>query len=491
MMEEVLYGCDVMPSAIHITGSTLSGIEPSVSFESSRLYTMPYGRQKDGSVKVGSLELLQASETMTLFNTSDPAMRTGSAGEETSAQILVDVQDGGFDMVIMNPPFTRNTTKEGAYAGTFAAAFAAFNASGQDQRAMAKRMFILKRESCYHGHAGMASAFAALANRKLKPGGVLAVVLPLSATTGLAWQGFRRMLASSYTDVTVLTIASAGNDEMSFSADTGMGECLVIARKLRDGEPSGVRSLLSSLTHRPTGFAHASSLGGEFIGGKPVRRIEDGPYGGTALMIGDELTGEMITAPCQSDGESWGAVRLADHSLAQVAYALSQSELWLPGTPSAIPVRTALLGKLGEHGFHDLDITGLQAVGPPQGPFSKTAPSPYGDLPLPVEPQCHERNADGMFSRFTITGKARHGGKGGNGVGVGQSRPTSTAISVSIRNRWRLRSLNRRASAVVLGRTWLLSISGLTTPSPYGATAPWGCCCSGGIPIGSRAVVGR
>ena len=375
MMEEVLYGCDVMPSAIHITGSTLSGIEPSVSFESSRLYTMPYGRQKDGSVKVGSLELLQASETMTLFNTSDPAMRTGSAGEETSAQILVDVQDGGFDMVIMNPPFTRNTTKEGAYAGTFAAAFAAFNASGQDQRAMAKRMSILKRESCYHGHAGMASAFAALANRKLKPGGVLAVVLPLSATTGSAWQGFRRMLASSYTDVTVLTIASAGNDEMSFSADTGMGECLVIARKLRDGEPSGVRSLLSSLTHRPTGFAHASSLGGEFIGGKPVRRIEDGPYGGTALMIGDELTGEMITAPCQSDGESWGAVRLADHSLAQVAYALSQSELWLPSTPSAIPVRTALLGKLGEHGFHDLDIIGLPAVGPPQGPFSKTAPS--------------------------------------------------------------------------------------------------------------------
>ena len=29
MMEEVLYGCDVMPSAVHITGSTLSGVEPS------------------------------------------------------------------------------------------------------------------------------------------------------------------------------------------------------------------------------------------------------------------------------------------------------------------------------------------------------------------------------------------------------------------------------------------------------------------------------
>ena len=41
MMGEALYGCDVMPSAIHITGSTLSGIAPSVQFDNSRLYTWP------------------------------------------------------------------------------------------------------------------------------------------------------------------------------------------------------------------------------------------------------------------------------------------------------------------------------------------------------------------------------------------------------------------------------------------------------------------
>ena len=60
MMEEMLYGCDVMPSAIHITGSTLSGVEPGIGFGSSRLYTLAYGRQMDGSVKIGSLELLQS-----------------------------------------------------------------------------------------------------------------------------------------------------------------------------------------------------------------------------------------------------------------------------------------------------------------------------------------------------------------------------------------------------------------------------------------------
>ena len=107
MMEEVLYGCDVMPSAIHITGSTLSGVEPEIGFGSSRLYTMPYGRQSDGTVKIGSLELLQTSTALTLFNTSDPAQRTGSAGQETAAQINAEIPDEGFDLIIINPPFTR------------------------------------------------------------------------------------------------------------------------------------------------------------------------------------------------------------------------------------------------------------------------------------------------------------------------------------------------------------------------------------------------
>ena len=119
MMEEVLYGCDVMPSAVHITGSTLSGVEPNVLFNSSRLYTLAYGRQPDESVKIGSLELLRSSAAPSLFNLSDPAMRTGSAGEETAAQIIADIPDEGFDLVIMNPPFTSNTASEASHVGIF------------------------------------------------------------------------------------------------------------------------------------------------------------------------------------------------------------------------------------------------------------------------------------------------------------------------------------------------------------------------------------
>ena len=49
MMEEVLYGCDVMPSAIHITGSTLSGVEPSIGFGTSRLFLTPSRRNSHAS----------------------------------------------------------------------------------------------------------------------------------------------------------------------------------------------------------------------------------------------------------------------------------------------------------------------------------------------------------------------------------------------------------------------------------------------------------
>ncbi len=310
MMEEVLYGCDVMPSAVHITGSTLSGVEPSVGFGNSRLYTMPYGRQKDRTVVIGSLELLQSSHLMTLFNTSDPAQRTGSTGEETAAQVNVDIPDRRFDLVIMNPPFTRATNHEGAHADITNPAFAAFDATDDDQTAMGGRVNRLGDDTCYHGNAGIASAFAALAHKKLKRGGVLALVLPLSVANGLSWQGFRKMLVREYTNLEILSIAADGRD-MSFSSDTGMAECLVIARRLKPDESPQDRARFTSLNHRPQGFAHASSLATGLSDRSPVRPIEDGPYGGTPLMVGKELAGETITALSDSDGESWGAVRLS------------------------------------------------------------------------------------------------------------------------------------------------------------------------------------
>ena len=373
MMEEVLFGCDVMPSAAHITSATLSGAQPNVGYGKSRIYTMPYGRQQDGSVRIGSLELLQSSTALTLFNTSDPAQRTGSVGEETASQVIADVPDEGFDLVIMNPPFTSNTAKERMHIGTFAPAFAAFGSSDQDQRDMARQLSRLRQGTCYHGHAGMASAFAALAHRKLKPGGVVAFVLPLTASAASSWQSFREMMTQEYTDITVLSIAANGRD-MSFSSDTGMAECLVIARKAGSDETLEKRIHFTSLRHRPHGFAQAAAASRRISAVDGIRGIEEGPYGGATLMIGDDVIGEMITAPAHPNGAVWNGVRLQDYALAQTAYALSQSQLWLPASQHPLELKMTRLDEIATLGLYDLDIIGR----PPQGHLRSclTAPLP-------------------------------------------------------------------------------------------------------------------
>ncbi len=377
MMEEVLYGCDVMPSAIHITGSTLSGVEPSIGFGRSRLYTTPYGRMKDGSVSIGSLDLLSAEAMMPTLNTSDPARRTDSAGEETTAQIRAEIPHESFDLVIMNPPFTRpGSDWEGSErAEDYIKHFRGLSTGLVTQKDMAKVLSREAQDTCYHGYAGIASAFAALAHKKIKPGGVLALVLPLSAASGLSWEDFRQMIGRHYTDLAVLTIADADDDALSFSADTDMAECLVIARKLKRGETPQDRVAFTSLRRRPQGLAHASSLAWGLLDGREVRRIEDGPYGGTPLAVGAESAGEKITAPRDAGGAGWGAVRLADYSLAQTAAALSESKLWLPGMVSSVELKIASLSGVGKRGWHDINIAGSA------GPFTKAPSSPTATYP--------------------------------------------------------------------------------------------------------------
>ena len=379
MMEDVLYGCDVMPSAIHITSSTLSGREPKIGFGKTRLYTLPYGRMEDDSVSIGSLEYLNRNSQLTLINYSNPALRTGSMGEETAAAVMVDIEDESFDIVIMNPPFTRATNHEGAHADITNPAFAAFNATREDQTAMGKRLNQLGRGSAYHGNAGIASAFAALGHRKLKVGGVLAMVLPLSAAVGLSWQNFRDLLTQEYADIRVLSIAANGKD-MSFSSDTGMAECLVIARRGVWPDAHAVSAQVvqfTSLNRRPQKFEHAAAIAGAMTDAKSIRGIDDGPFGGTLLTVGEEKAGEIMTAPYDTEGAAWAAVRLSDSSLAQAAHALTNSSLWLPGVSDALELKTAALGTVGKLGLVDRDITGPA----PRGPFDKVAANPTATYP--------------------------------------------------------------------------------------------------------------
>ena len=378
MMEEVLYGCDVMPSAVHITGSTLSGVAPAELFDNSRLYTLAYGRQQDGGVAIGSLELLQSSSALSLFNTSDPALRTGSVGEETAAQVIADIPDGGFDLVIMNPPFTSNTKHRDAAGNVQNAAFAAFGASVDDQDDMAERLTRLAGNSCYHGHAGLGSAFAAIADKKVRPGGVIALLILFTAVSGASWAKFRQLIAEKYTDVTIVSIAANGAD-MSLSSDTGVAECMVLGRRLVKGEKPDGRARFVSLRRRPRSFAEAWEIATAIADNNELRRLEDGPYGGVVVHCGDgiEPYGEILDGPLAGYADGWGLGRLLDAEVAQVAHALAGGSLWLPAQSGAQDLPITPLNQVGQRG-PDSQLLISQAH---QGPFTREAPSPTATYP--------------------------------------------------------------------------------------------------------------
>ena len=371
MIEDVLYGCDVMPSAVHITSATLSGAYPHVGYSKSKLYTVPYSRQTDGSVRIGSLELIQSSALMASFNTSDPTLRTASTREEAAEQVNVEIPNESFDLIIMNPPFVSNTKHYDAEDGVVAAAFAAYDATGDDQEQMANRLKKLAKNSTYHGHAGLGSAFATVAHRKLKPGGVLALVLPATLINGSSWAKLRTLLGATYTDVRVVTTA-ANSDEMAFSHDTEITDCLLIARKGSNPTPTEERrARFTSLNARPRGLSEAAVTAQSILQAESVRALEDGPYGGTPVLVGNKQVGETLDAPTIDAKAGWGAARLADATVAQVAGTVAQGQMWLPATPQALSLHMVRLDEIGTLGVHDSYLT----LATHDGPFNKAPPS--------------------------------------------------------------------------------------------------------------------
>ena len=117
---------------------------------------------------------------------------------------------------------------------------------------------------------------------------------------------------------------------MAFSADTGMGECLVVGRK---SENVTSRATFAVLKARPSNSLVGSICAArinQLIEEGNIRRLEDGPVGGTSISFGDDVIGHLIDSPLASK-EGWHISRISDFSLAQAAYQLSEeNRIWMP-----------------------------------------------------------------------------------------------------------------------------------------------------------------
>jgi hypothetical protein len=367
MMATTLVGCDVLPAAAHLTASMLAGAHPTIKYKGSSILAVAYGKQDDGGVALGSLDLLDPMRMFGILSITAKAIEGMGESEKDAWSTL---PHDSFDMVIMNPPFTRDTGHEAEKIGVPNPMFAAFGSKGEEQQEMAKAAQKLLHGTSAHGNAGEASAFLVLADRKLKNGGTLAMVMPLSMISGESWEESRQLLRRSYDDLVLISIAAAKDDEMSFSRDTGMGECLLIGRKA--GQKSN-RATFVILNERPSSPMTGSSAAIQIrrLQEGKLRRLEDGPAGGSLFHFGDDVIGYAMDAPLPKEGP-WSLARIKDGALAQVAYQMVNSGLiWLPGTTkrNTVPVSIVTVSGIGRIGPLHMDINYNDSSGGIRGPF--------------------------------------------------------------------------------------------------------------------------
>ena len=372
MMANSLVGCDVMPAAAHLTASILSCAHPSQMFDDTRIYTMPYGEPKKGEFRIGSLELLNQKPFLPVLSTSAKQERGTGKGRAAPREIPWR----SANLVIMNPPFTRPTNHEGAHKKIPNPAFAAFGADKELQGKLGERSRELREHTCGSGNAGIASDFVALADKMACANGIMALVLPLSVLAGESWKGVRKLWAQEYEDILVVTLSASGGDEYAFSADTGMGEALFVGRQIngRDGNarPRRYRATFAVLNKRPETEIEAAETARiirRVMRGK-IRRLEDGPVGGTRLTAGSAEIGGMLDAPIPHKDGPWTIARTRSFSLAQTAHAVVRGRLWFPreAKDSARPIPVCPLGDLAGRGFIARDINGTEGE-KPRGPF--------------------------------------------------------------------------------------------------------------------------
>jgi hypothetical protein len=116
--------------------------------------------------------------------------------------------------------------------------------------------------------------------------------------------------------VNPLLRGSEGAD-LSFSADTGMAECLVVGRKRKPRQKSVEtkeinRATFIVLNERPAfpllGYGTARQIR-QLIAAKNIRSLEKGPVGGTLLRFGNDVVGHAVEAALP---EGWNLSRVAD-----------------------------------------------------------------------------------------------------------------------------------------------------------------------------------
>lgn len=261
IIEKSIYGIDALRYASQITALNLALISPgNISRENVYTIYLGYIPQK-GQAWLGSLELLNSAERVGGLlawiegGLKGVAEKVDLEGTEGMFEIPRE-----FDLIIMNPPFTRATGRSerfGEERGLFG--FIAdenvrkelLKAYGRVRdRVRGELRSIAKRHASVFpdvikdlisgggefdqylsiGQAGEGLLFIYLAYKYVKDGGIIAFVLPRGLLAGVSWFLARVLLASEF-HTKYIIVSSDAEKGYNFSEGTSLSETLIVARK--------------------------------------------------------------------------------------------------------------------------------------------------------------------------------------------------------------------------------------------------------------------
>ena len=322
LLENVLYGFDVVPAAIHLAASTLSMSETSQLITEMKLWRMHHGVYK-GVPRLGSLDMLETSQTLgnaqrlPLLSSDDGAQVTGEGeSPESAIQFPEEV-----DLIIANPPYTRTGGPGDQENKSWNPIFGSL-INDEDQKKMNSALNKALSGTPASALAGLGSAFVVLAHQHLKIGGRLAMVLPSVFVTGSSWKGIRKLLVNNYfIDWVVAShdprIRGAregipGRMYSSFSESTNMSEVLIVATRASIvGEASSHSVKFVNIRFNPTDVMEAHAL---------VRTILNLAEEEKDIPMGNQSWGEVSYVPQKSlSGSPWRATSFVQERLLTVA----------------------------------------------------------------------------------------------------------------------------------------------------------------------------
>lgn len=344
LMEDIIYGYDVLLSALHLTASTLALRSPEVTFRQMHLWSLPYGGIQR---KLGSIEFLRDSQvpiTVDLFGASStPEQVTGSGTAQRVATLP------NLDLCVMNPPFTRSAQPN-----------LLFGSLPERERVPLQKELagLLRRRNVQASStAGLAAVFVAVGDRHIKPGGRIALVLPRPLVSGVAWQKTRQLLQQNYQ--LEYLIVSHDPAQWNFSENTNLSEVLAIAKKNNGQKPNindPAQVVCVNLWKNPQTATQALSIAYSLQGAQPPDLLRS--QGSLEILMGNEKYGEVVAIPwSQVNVENWKFLcAFAQSDLLRAMQSLLTNCLSLPGNKDIYPLPLCSLNDLGTLGPDPRDV---------------------------------------------------------------------------------------------------------------------------------------